>query len=40
MGLLQGRRLAPDRLLSGVAKQAAQTGSGQKLGLSNNPVKG
>jgi hypothetical protein len=23
VGLLQGRRLAPDRLLSGVAKQAA-----------------
>lgn len=29
VGLLQGRRLAPDRLLSGVAKQAAQTDSGQ-----------
>ena len=26
VGLLQGRRLAPDRLLSGVAKQAAQNG--------------
>ena len=25
VGLLQGRRLAPDRLLSGVAKQAALT---------------
>lgn len=27
MGLLQGRRLAPQRLLAGVAKQAAQTGA-------------
>ena len=26
VGLLQGHRLAPDRLLSGVAKQAAQAG--------------
>jgi len=25
LGLLQGRRLAPDRLLSSVARQAAQT---------------
>ena len=27
LGLLQGRRLAPQRLLAGVAKQAAQTGT-------------
>jgi tRNA pseudouridine55 synthase len=40
VGLLQGRRLAPDRLLSDVAKQAAQTGSGEILDLSNNPIKG
>ncbi|HEU0189401.1 MAG TPA: tRNA pseudouridine(55) synthase TruB [Gallionella sp.] len=46
-GLLQGRRLAPERLLSGVAIQAAQadsaqnqTNSGKILGLSNTPVKG
>ena len=32
VGLLQGRRLAPDRLLSGVAKQAAQTGAMQNTG--------
>jgi tRNA pseudouridine55 synthase len=40
VGLLQGRRLSPGRLLTNVAKQAAQTSLGQKLGLSNNPVKG
>jgi tRNA pseudouridine55 synthase len=32
VGLLQGRRLAPDRLLTHVAKQAAQAGSGKILG--------
>jgi tRNA pseudouridine55 synthase len=40
LGLLQGRRLAPDRLLSVVAKQAAQIDSGEILDLSNNPIKG
>jgi tRNA pseudouridine55 synthase len=40
LGLLQGRRLAPDRLLSEVAKQAAQIGSGEILDLSNTPIKG
>jgi tRNA pseudouridine55 synthase len=40
VGILQGRRLAPDRLLTDVAKQAAQIGSGEILGLSNNPNKG
>lgn len=33
VGLLQGRRLAPYRLLSHVAKQAAKTCSGQNIGL-------
>ncbi|OGS81163.1 MAG: tRNA pseudouridine(55) synthase TruB [Gallionellales bacterium GWA2_55_18] len=32
VGMLQGRRLAPDRLLSGVARQAAQTGTMQNTG--------
>ncbi len=32
VGLLQGRCLAPDRLLSGVAKQAAQTNDTQNAG--------
>jgi tRNA pseudouridine55 synthase len=32
VGLLQGRCLAPDRLLSGVAKQAAQTSDTQNAG--------
>jgi tRNA pseudouridine55 synthase len=40
VGLLQGRRLAPDRLLSDVAKQAAQAGSGQNFGLENESRKG
>jgi tRNA pseudouridine55 synthase len=33
VGLLQGRRLAPDRLLSDVAKQATQASSGQNIGV-------
>ena len=33
LGLLQGRRLAPDRLLSSVAKQAAQTVPGLNIGV-------
>jgi len=33
VGILQGRRLAPDRLLTHVAKQAAQTGSGKNIGV-------
>ena len=33
VGLLQGRRLAPERLLSGVAKQAAQTGLAENFGV-------
>jgi tRNA pseudouridine55 synthase len=37
VGLLQGRRLAPDRLLSDVAKQAAQAGSGQNIGVEHEP---
>jgi tRNA pseudouridine55 synthase len=37
VGLLQGRRLAPDRLLSGVAKQAAQTSSGANIGVEQQP---
>lgn len=37
VGLLQGRRLAPDRLLSDVAKQAAQTGSGENIGVEQQP---
>jgi tRNA pseudouridine55 synthase len=37
VGVLQGRRLAPDRLLSDVAKQAAQTGSGQNIGVEQQP---
>ena len=37
VGLLQGRRLAPDRLLSGVAKQAAQTSSGTNIGVEQHP---
>ena len=32
-GLLQGRRLAPERLLSGVAKQAARTGPAENFGV-------
>jgi tRNA pseudouridine55 synthase len=32
VGMLQGRRLAPDRLLSGVAKQAAQTNDIENTG--------
>jgi len=32
-GLLQGRRLAPDRLLSGVAKQAAGAASAENFGV-------
>jgi tRNA pseudouridine55 synthase len=37
VGLLQGRRLAPDRLLSDVAKQAAQAGPGQNIGVEQQP---
>jgi tRNA pseudouridine55 synthase len=37
VGLLQGRRLAPDRLLSDVAKQAAQASSGQNIGVEQQP---
>src|SRR5665647_2122449 len=37
VGLLQGRRLATDRLLSGVAKQAAQTSSGANIGVEQQP---
>lgn len=37
VGLLQGRRLAPDRLLSGVAKQAAQTSLGTNIGVEQHP---
>ena len=37
VGLLQGRRLAPDRLLSDVAKQAAQTSSGTNIGVEQHP---
>ncbi len=33
VGLLQGRRLAPDRLLSGVAKQAAKAGLAENFGV-------
>ena len=33
VGILQGRRLAPDRLLTHVAKQAAQTGTGENIGV-------
>lgn len=40
VGLLQGRRLAPGRLLSDVAKQAAQIDAGEIFGLSNTPIKG
>jgi tRNA pseudouridine55 synthase len=37
VGVLQGRRLAPDRLLSDVAKQAAQAGSSQNIGVERQP---
>jgi tRNA pseudouridine55 synthase len=37
VGLLQGRRLAPERLLSDVAKQAAQTALGQNIGVEQDP---
>ena len=33
VGLLQGRRLAPERLLSNVAKQAARTGAAENFGV-------
>ncbi len=33
VGLLQGRRLAPERLLSGVAKQAAKAGLAENFGV-------
>jgi len=33
VGILQGRRLAPGRLLSEVAKQASQTAAGQNMGV-------
>jgi tRNA pseudouridine55 synthase len=37
VGLMQGRRLSPERLLSDVAKQAAQVGAGGKNGLEQPP---
>jgi len=37
VGLLQGRRLAPDRLIFEVAKQAAQAGSSQNIGVERQP---
>jgi tRNA pseudouridine55 synthase len=37
VGLLQDRRLAPDRLLSDVAKQAALTAQGQNIWLEQQP---
>lgn len=37
VGLLQGRRLAPDRLLTNVAKQAAQAGSGKSIEVEQQP---
>ncbi len=40
VGMLQGRRLAPERLLSSLAKQAAQAEAAENLGLSGNPVQG
>jgi len=40
VGILQGRRLAPDRLLSAVAKQAAKVGVREILDLSNTLIKG
>ena len=40
VGLLQGRRLAPDRLLSSVAKQAAKVDLAENLGLSNSGIQG
>lgn len=40
VGLLQGRRLAPERLLSGVAKQAATAYLAENFGVEQAPVKG
>lgn len=40
VGLLQGRRLAPERLLSDIAKQAAQIDPNGNLGLSNQCIQG
>lgn len=40
VGMLQGRRLSPERLLSSLAKQAAQADAVENLGLSGNPVQG
>ncbi len=40
VGLLQGRRLAPERLLSDIAKQAAQIDPNGNLGLSNQGIQG
>jgi tRNA pseudouridine55 synthase len=37
VGLLQGRRLAPERLLTNVAKQAAQKGSEENIGVEQHP---
>jgi tRNA pseudouridine55 synthase len=37
VGLLQGRRLAPDRLLSAVAKHAAETLAEQNIGVEQHP---
>jgi len=40
VGVLEGRRLSPDRLLSNVAKQAAKADPKEILGLSNSLIKG
>lgn len=40
VGVVEGRRLAPERLLSSLAKQAAQAETTENLGLSGNPVQG
>lgn len=37
VGLLQGCRLSPDRLLSGVAIHAAQAGAGKNIGVEQDP---
>ena len=37
VGIVLGHRLAPDRLLSDIAKQAAQSASGQNIGLEQQP---
>ncbi|HET7832829.1 MAG TPA: tRNA pseudouridine(55) synthase TruB [Gallionella sp.] len=40
VGVLLGRRLSPDRLLSRVAKQAAEVDLTENLGLSNSAIQG